>query len=445
MRVLSVALAVLASGSLRVCDTDKDTGPDKEATVSAEPAAGDKSAKQAATATATARARLGGSVVLVGEHSVELLLHKDGLAEALVSDASGKAVATSDVKLSVTATAASGPVQIALAHDPEHLCFRGRAGGAAELSVAPVAIALSVNGKAAKATLAEYALVTGPRFGGTVLVAGTYGAELRATSTSLHAHLTDAAGVEIKGDGKLRVDANVAASTGAAQTLSLAYDPIEAAFVGKAAAGVQFAPGPLTLEVNAGGKAHLGALASLSLQVAASHGGTIVTAGDYSVELVVDGESIAAYVFDASGKAAARADLSLELSAGVNGAEKIALTWDPPSASFKGKASANLKLETTPLQLSLKAGGRAFVGAVHSLKANAKLAARADANAEANLAGAAKVSGPALKTAAHVSAEKQASAAVKLSPPKVEVKKSASASAGGGKAKASAGFSFGTK
>ena len=46
----------------------------------------------ASAALAPAKARIGGNVAVVGNHSVELLLHQSGKAEALVSDGNGELV-----------------------------------------------------------------------------------------------------------------------------------------------------------------------------------------------------------------------------------------------------------------------------------------------------------------------------------------------------------------
>lgn len=461
MKHVVVVMSLLSAANLRVCESE---GPAGAASASVEGAASaEGAAKAAAVAAAKASAkaslaapRIGGSVVAAGDHSVELALHQSGRVDALVLDASGKAV--TDAKLAITATAKGGATEkIALGFAAPRARFEGRATAGVELASGPVEVALEVAGKPIEAKLALGVVLPPPRLGGHVLAVGDLGAEVLARANGeVDAKLFDSAGAEIRGG------VDVKARFGAGREVALTFDPARACFHGKAAA--ELTPSSLELSVGAAGKAKLGALASASLVASATHGGQVVAVGDYSVELVAKGPEISAFVFDASGKAMAAGDIDLALDVGANAGTRLALEWDAPSLSYKGKFSGKLDLAAEPLRISLNAAGKAFVGAVASLRgaasaqldANAKLDTDVDTKLGAGANVDAKIKAPVLdakaSAGASAGAKANAAASAKVTPPKVNVSasKSASKSAGtdaktGGAAKASAGFSFGTK
>jgi hypothetical protein len=449
MKHVAVVLSLLSAAHLRVCESE---GPAGSASASADGAA---SAQVVGAAKANVNAklaapRIGGSVVVAGDHSVELALHESGRVEALVLDASGKAV--TDAKLGITASAKGGVKEkISLAFAAPRARFEGRAKAGVELASGPVDVALEVAGKPIEAKLDVGVVLPQPKLGGHVLAVGDLSAEVVARANGdIDARLFDAAGAEIKGG----VDCK--ARFGAGGDIALKFDPARACFHGKASAGLS--PGSLELSVSTAGKAKVGALASASLVASAAHGGQVVAVGDYSVELVAKGPEISAFVFDASGKAMAATDVDLALDLGANADTHVALEWDPPSLSYKANVGGKLNLSAEPLRISLNAAGKAFVGAVASLQAvaAANLAANAklDANVDGKLGADADVKLKAPTVDAKVGAGAKAgakagvSAGANVTPPKVNVSKSASASAGTGAksgAKASAGFSFGTK
>ncbi len=336
------------------------------------------------------------------------------------------------------------------------VCGKDDAGGAAGSASGEAAATASVG-----ASAAVKASVT-PRLGGNVVAVGDFFVEVALHRSGLVLALVfDQAGKLVNDGVKLSVNAK--AKGGANAKVELAFDPPRACFHGQADAGVELESGPLEVALEVGGKAE--AKGNLALAVALPEpkfGGAVVAAGDFAVELVAKGPEIQAFVFDASGKAHAAGDLDLNVALGADAKTNLKLVWDPPSLSYKARASADLDLALEPIRLELKAAGKAFVGAVASIKATADLNAKADvkakldadldADAKAKLAADArlKVPSPDLKA--------KAAAAVKVEPPKVnvDVNKSASASAkAGGDAKAGAkagagakiggGFSIGTK
>ncbi|HWA74648.1 MAG TPA: hypothetical protein VG937_20025 [Polyangiaceae bacterium] len=424
----------------------------------------------ASAALAPAKARIGGNVAVVGNHSVELLLHQSGKAEALVSDGNGELV-SSGIALSLSANTQSHQKEsLALAYSAPRARFEGQAKAGVELASGPVELTLSVNGKAAEARLAALA-VKGPEVGGNVLIVGEHSAEvlLRPTGEVL-AFVRDAAGAQLSSQAGLSVNATVHVAAGGSESVALNFDAARKCFAGKVKAGVELAPGPLELSIAGKAGVSLGRLAQVSLRADAAHGGEVLVVGDYSVELVAKGKELHAFVFDANGKAssAANLDLRLDLAALVN--PNVALTWDAASGSYRAALNGKVDFDAQPIKVTLAVDGRAFAGAAASLSgivsariappslsadaklnADAKVAADAKAGADAKLGASAKLKVPDVKANLTANAQKAASAAaaVKVEAPKVNVQKSASASTSasktGGSAKASAGFSLGFK
>jgi hypothetical protein len=456
MRLLLVPLVLFAAHSAKVCDSEDKAKVD--ATASAD--VGASSAAAADAKVVVALPRIGGSVASAGKFSVELALHENGLVEGLVSDAAGRLV-SDGIKLSAAVRAKGGASEnVQLAFSAPRGRFEGRAKAGVELAPGPVDATLEVAGKSHGCKLSVAALLPEPRLGGSMLAAGAYSAELFAKSDGeIDAFVKDSAGAAVNADAGAAFKVVASAKGGAREEIGLHFDAARACFTGKAKAGVELAPGPLELVVDAKVGAGVGRLESVALQVEAAHGGQVVAVGDFSVELVAKGKQLSAFVFDASGKAHAAGDLDLKLDVGAGAGSALALKWDAPSASYVGTVAANIDLSLQPLRVSLIAAGRAFAGAVASLDAAAKIRGKAAAkldttaklDASAKLGGDTKLAAGAkakLDESAKASVSKGASASLKVTPPKVDVKQSAgagaSAKAGGG-AKASGGISIGLK
>jgi len=453
MRLLAVPLLLFVAGSAKVCSSEDKGGIDASAQVSGSASVKDSVAASMHAKGALALPRIGGSVASAGDFSVELATHQNGLVEALISDASG-ALVSAGVKLSALVRAKGGATEkLELTFVPAKARFEGRAKAGVELVPGPIDVALEVGGKVQTCKLNAAVVLPEPRFGGNVLAAGAYSAELFVSPKGEVRAFIDRAGAEVKGDVAAKFKVNVSAQGGAREEINLAFDPPHACFVGKARAGVELAPGPFEFVADASVGGGLGRLENIALSVDASHGGQVVAVGDFSVELVAKGPEISAFVYDASGKAHAAADLELNLDVGAGAGTRLKLDWDPPSLSYVAKAKANVNWAIEPIRVSLIASGKAFVGAVASLKAatkaNANFKAKVDADVDTNAkldADAKLTAGAKAKLDANANAAKSASAAIKVTPPKVSVTTNKSASAGakaGGGAKASAGFSIG--
>ena len=453
MRSLAVPLLLFVAGSVKICNSEDGAKVDDSGRVAA-----DASARASADAKVVLAApRIGGTVASAGEHSVEVAVHRSGLVEALVSDATGKLV-SDGVKLSATLSTKAGAVEkLDLAFVPSRARFEGRARAGVELMAGPVEASLEVAGKTLGCKLNVAAVLPEPRIGGHLLTAGAFSAEVLASPTGeVRALVADSATAEVTGSTDAKLSVTIGTKAGARETIALGFDAARACFTGKAKAGIALAPGPLEFSVEAKVGGGIGRLEGIGLSVAASHGGQAVAVGDFSVELVAKGQAISAFVLDATGKAHVGGDLDLKLWVGAGAGSELALKWDAPSASYVGKVAAQIDLGLEPIRVALVAGGKAFVGGVASLaavaKGNAKLDGKLDVGAKldtgAKLDAKAKLAADAK---AKVEQSAKAAASLKVTPPKVDLnaKKAASASAkaGGGKAeaKASAGFSIGSK
>lgn len=428
MRAFAIPLLLFVAGSAKVCSSEDKASADASANVSASASAAGTAASDAKAALAAPR--IGGTVASAGEFSVELAVHQNGLVEALVSDARGKLV-SEGVKLTAALQAKGGATEkLELGFAPGRARFEGHAKAGVELLAGPVDVTLDVAGKTLGCKVAVAATLPEPRLGGHVLAAGAYSAELFVNPNGeVQAFIKDSAGVDVKGGAAAKFKAIVSAQGGAREEIALAFDAPHARFAGKAKAGVQLAPGPLELVVDAQVGAGIGRLESIGLRVEASHGGQVVAVGDYCIELVAKGQEISAFAFDAAGKAHVAGDLDLKLDVGAGAGTALALKWDAPSLSYVGSAAANINLALQPIRVSLVASGKAFVGAVASLGAAAKTSLKADVDvrSDAKLDAAAKLSAD-----AKASAAKAASASVKLTPPKLDVSAGAGAKAGAG-------------
>jgi colicin import membrane protein len=232
--------------------------------------------------------------------------------------------------------------------------------------------------------------------------------------------------------------------------VSLVFEPPRGCFAGKAKA--ELGAGPVELGISAKGaaNANLGRMEKIALLVDVSHGGEVLVAGDYSAEIVLDGngKSVLAFVADASGKASADANLDVKVGFDADAGSMISLEWDPKRLCYHGSLSADADFDVKPIRLEIAAAGRAFVGAAASLRAvaDARLKAAAKADAAVDLKGSAKLDADA-KAKANLKADiaaPKANAKVSVAAPKVNVDEKASASAKAG-AKAGGGAKAGAK
>jgi hypothetical protein len=267
MRSCIVLLSIVSAGALGVGCAKHD--PKKEgapATTASTEVTGAAKTEVASATTIDAKLsigqpRIGGSVTKVGEHFVEVVVHRTGAVEAIVTDSLGTEL-HANVKLGITVSARGGAREsIALAFSAPRARFTGQASAGVELGSAPVDVALDIGGKKAEGRLELCVALERPRFGGHLLSVGSFAAEVSFQPNGMvQALLIDANGAQVTAGVEL--EASVRTLAGASERIALSFDAALARFTGRAAASVQLAPGPLSLTLKAGGKAFVGGLAN---------------------------------------------------------------------------------------------------------------------------------------------------------------------------------------
>jgi len=307
---------------------------------------------------------------------------------------------------------------------------------------------------------AQLSLVT-PTLGGSVVRVGDQQVELAILENGLVQGLVyDARGKALLAAESPKVSVALRTKGGGHPSAALAWLVPHACLEGRAQleAGLVAEPIVVTLE---GAARATATLADYAILPFARFGGSVLAVGPYAVELVSKPGVMLAYVLDASGQAQGGADLALQLQLGAAAGTQLDFKWDPTRAGYNAGLDGGLDVSGQPLRLALTAAGKAYLGAVQSLKAVAgmRLDARgqlaagaqtglvapqldAQLNAGAKTLGDAKAKLSAdAKTSAAALAQAKARASAKLAAPSVKVKKSASVatSTKSSKAKASAG------
>ncbi|HEY3236263.1 MAG TPA: hypothetical protein VGJ84_16215 [Polyangiaceae bacterium] len=233
-----------------------------EATAEAEARA---SAEAQGHAAASIKPRIGGTVIATGDHAVEVLVHGDGLVEALVFDAKGELIAEpAKVQLLVAAkTKAGAQTNIAMNWNPAHARFMGRAEAGVELVGGPVQVSLNIDGKARIGGVPKVALAVQASHGGQVVLVGDYAVELVAQGGYVNAFVFDF-------DGKAHAagDLDLKLSVGG-KPLVLVWDAPSLSYRAKLDADLNLEAKPIELTVAAGGRAAVGAVASFHADAAA--------------------------------------------------------------------------------------------------------------------------------------------------------------------------------
>jgi hypothetical protein len=179
--------------------------------------------------------------------------------------------------------------------------------------------------------------------------------------------------------------------------IALSWDAARARFVGRLEAGAKLVPGPIELTVAKGELGATGRVEFAALIAPPSIGGSIIAAGDYTIEVApqADGQ-IDAIVRNAAG-VAVQGGVELQARVRAGGELRpVALQWDPALLRFRGKLEGDLKIEPGPIELALNAEGRLRQGAimaaavVPAIAVDAKAEVKAGAAARADLKAKAK-------------------------------------------------------
>jgi hypothetical protein len=434
-----LSLGMLLAGCSREPEaTEQSAGTTEGATVApAEPAIAAAPPAAVGSPPSTASApRMGGALVATGDYAVEVAASAEGAIDAAVTTATGAAVANSEIAALEVTAQGEGTARhtITLGWDAPRGMFRGMAKAGARLASGPLDVSCSAGGKVHKGRLDLAVVLPRPRFGGRMMVVGSHSAEVvPKVDGEIDVHLQNAAGAAVTADAGLELGLQVSGKAGAMHAVGLRWDGARSCFKGKLEGGAELAAGPIELTAKAGELNALGRVEAVALIAPPSIGGSVIAAGDFSVEVAPRAEGqIEAIVRNSAGVAV---EGGVELSARVQAGGElrpVTLTWDPALLRFRGKLEGDFKLEGGPLEISLIADGKLRAGSIMaavvlpaakldadaSLAANAKLDVKAKAKAKAELAAK-------LKAEAAAAQKAQAQAKAKLAPVKAEASGSA--------------------
>ena len=347
--VLLVAGSVGGLTGLASCNTDKAPGSEATAAVAQGSAAAEGSvAAQAQLITPT----LGGSVLLVGDHQVELAVFENGQVQGLVYASGGQTLAPLALPKVTAAlrTKGGGHHSAALAWDAPHACLQGHAALDAALVAEPIDVSLDFGGKVTTATLVNYAILPFARFGGSVLAVGGYAVELVTKPDLVAAYVLDASG-KAQAGADFALQLQVGADAGS--KLDLKWDPARASYTASLDGKLDLTAQPLRLALTAAGKTYLGATSSLSALAATRLGaraqaGLDVPAPKLDSKLATSGKALAGAKANIAGgaKAGASAQLpkpSVNVSAKKSASATASAGTKASGSGTKAKAGAGVK------------------------------------------------------------------------------------------------------
>jgi len=354
--VLLVAGSVGGLTGLASCNTDKAPGGEASAVgTQGSSAAQGSGAAQAQLSLITPT--LGGSVLVVGDHQVELAVFENGQVQGLVYTVGGQALAPLALPKVTAAlrTRGGGQHEAALAWDAPHACLQGRAALDAALVAEPIEVSLDVGGQVVKAALVDYAILPFARFGGSVLAVGGYAVELVAKPDLVAAYVLDASG---KAQGGTDFSLQLRLGADAGTTLDLKWDPVRASYTASLDGKLDLTAQPLRLALTAAGKTYLGATLSLNA-LAATRLGARAQAG-----LDVPAPKLDAKL-SAGGKALgdAKASIAAGAKSGASAAAKVGASVQAPKPSVNVSAKKSVSASTQANSSGAKAKAGAGVKA----------------------------------------------------------------------------------
>ena len=238
------------------------------------------------------------------------------------------------------------------------LACGGGAEAPAPSTAAPPAEAPAVAAAPSALATASQALAT---LGGTVMAAGQKLIEvLPSADGSVRASLMTAQGEAIV-DPQATVTVRVQGDDGQQHPVALSWDAEAGVYTGSVAAGVTLQPGPVDVSVaSGGGGAVTGHVARVSVAPVATHGGSVMVAGDRGAEVRVGGDGkVEAWVAGEDGAFLDADDgAAVMVQVGADGAptQPVTLTWSTEAGHYVGRAQGVTLTESTPVQLSLTRG-----------------------------------------------------------------------------------------
>ncbi|MCB9604126.1 MAG: hypothetical protein H6720_27705, partial [Sandaracinus sp.] len=340
-------------------------GGGEEAAAELNQAAADLSAAVANAAPATANnftGRIGGQVAVAGGFAVEVLPIRDGSVQAVIMDGSGAVVSNIPEITVQVQTAAGGTAPVTLRFDAALQRYVGALPeGSAIAPSTSVAVSFSKDGQEVSANVAKMASAPAvASHGGTVVVVGEMSAEVVAKPDQVIAWVEGPDGQVSGGDAEVTVMVPVVDAPPAPVTL--VWSAEFAAYVGTPTVAV--APGPITFTVEQNDTTYRTSVASVPVVRPPSHEGTVVVAGDYSVEVVPDdGGQLKAYVVDVGG-APVTADATVNVTVGADHTP-VTLTWDAAANCYVGAVEPTIDVAAAPIAVAVVHRGRRVRGGVH--------------------------------------------------------------------------------
>ncbi len=172
--------------------------------------------------------------------------------------------------------------------------------------------------------------------GGQVVAVGDFSVELVAKGQAISAFVLDATGkAHAAGD----LDLKLLVGAGAGTELALKWDAPSASYTGKVAANLDLGLQPIRIALVAGGKAFVGAVASLNAAAKANAKLDGKLAVDTNLDLNLDAKAKLA----ADAKAKLAADAKAKLDQAAKAAASVKVTAPKVDVSAKKSASASAK------------------------------------------------------------------------------------------------------
>ncbi len=211
-----------------------------------------------------------------------------------------------------------------------------------------------------------------PQFGGTVVVAGPYIAEVLLRPNGwLEAFVARRASLaRLPKDLELKL--TVQTTRRKSQEVQLNWDPLRRVFAGALSGGDKPTRGAVSMTLKASGKSYRGANKDAAVVPAGHLGGVVVAAGSHTLEIRPHRNGFIEVIPRTSGVSAKHYE-ALKLTLGVrgrNGQPYVVQTrWHQGRARFVGRTPLGIRLSSGPLDLSLHQNGKVYRGGMHEVAA----------------------------------------------------------------------------
>ncbi|MAQ18820.1 MAG: hypothetical protein CMN30_28990 [Sandaracinus sp.] len=305
--------------------------------------------------------RMGGVVVPTTDEDlfVEIIPEVDGKISALVLDEDGE-IQQGGAAVQVQVAGNDGtPHPVTLQWDAVAGRYVGQVEGDVELSTGPMAVTVTRDGEEpAVGQVPMVATAPTPTHGGRVVVAGEYAAEVvPAGDGTIHAYVD---GPEVGAGGAAAVQVEVQGTDGAPHPVVLAYDADAHHYVGRLEGEVRVAPGPLGFTVIRDGRPRRTRLHRV-VAVGPQHGGDVVVAGEYAVEVVPSADgTIDAWVV---GEEPVADGAEVVVTVGRE-RRPVTLVWSADAGHFVGAVDADVRIARAPIGVAVVHGGVYHHGAI---------------------------------------------------------------------------------